>query len=37
MKLKKGNFILSRIFFSFKSCLEIDCNNDCKDPSDEKV
>ena len=24
-------------FFSFKNCLEINCNNDKKDPTDEKI
>ena len=36
--LKRQFYIIYNIFFSFKNCLEIDCNdNDKKDPSDEKV
>ena len=31
-------YIIYNIFFSFKSCLEIDCHvNNQKDPSDEKI
>ena len=34
----KRQFYIIYIFFSFKNCLEIECNDNYKkDPSDEKI